>query len=230
MWVIEFIDNAESKSNKAYNFHSIRKILTQAHLVIRFISSIAQPKDNPKMLRNLMRAQEKAHDLEILKKAQLSLPEEDDILAIELFLLLLYQVYIPKRYDTVFFQAIREEVAWFLHPLFQEAQNKYPDSPDKVIQIFQNSSQALNLLWKSELYNQLHEDDPQIFLSWDRVEASEWLKKVAIGKAGWCPLMRVKTVLHGTLMTDFMITCVKFWTYRKVLKAKTTKQKSAQEE
>ncbi len=217
MEITELINRAESTSRKPCSLNNLKRILAQVHLVIRFITSIAQPKDNPKMLRNLMKAQEKAHDLEIFKKAQLSLKEKDDIAAIELYLLRLYQTFIPKRYDEVFFQAIREEVSWFLHPLFLEALNKYPGNPDKVIQIFQDSSRTLNLLWKSEFYNQMHEKDSQFFLSWDRINASEEMKKVAIGKAGWCPLMRVKTTVYGTLMTDFMITCVKFWTYRKVL-------------
>lgn len=212
----ELIRTSKQDSIK-FQFEFFHKRVNQARLIIRFILGFAQKKNNTKMLRNFMKAQEKAHDLEIFKKAQLSYKEKNDITATEDYLLDLYRAFIPKRYDVLVFQALQEEITWFLYPLFLECIRRYPWNPDKVIQIFQNSTQTLNLLWKSVDYNQLHENDSQIFLSWDKIEASEELKSLAIGKAGWCPLMRVKTVLHGTLMTDFMITCVKFWTYRKVL-------------
>jgi len=218
------MNTAELINSVAYNppsslrLGSLRKRIAQVRIVIRFISGFIQEKDDAKMLRNFMKAQERAHDLEIFKRAQVSHSrEKNDIEAVEDYLLPLYQAFTPKRYDVLIFQALREEITWFIYPLFLEAIKKYPWDPDKVIHVFRDSVQTLNLLWKSVQYNQAHEDDSQIFLSWDKIEASEELKKVAIGKAGWCPLMRVKTVLHGTLMTDFMITCVKFWTYRKVL-------------
>lgn len=219
----ELINSVAHSPPSSLRLGSLRKRIAQVRIVIRFISGFIQNKDDAKMLRNFMKAQERAHDLEIFKRAQVSHSrEKNDIEAVEDYLLPLYQAFTPKRYDVLIFQALREEISWFIYPLFLEALKKYPGDPDKVIHIFRDSVQTLNLLWKSVQYNQAHEDDSQIFLSWDKIEASEELKKVAIGKAGWCPLMRVKTVLHGTLMTDFMITCVKFWTYRKVLQTKTT--------
>ncbi len=143
----ELMSHSESSSSFTFGLNGLRKRIAQVRLVVRFLSSLVQKKDDEKMLEKFMEAQEKAHDLEIFKRAHLSLPEvEDDIEAIGNFLAPLYQIYIPKRYDVLIFQALEEEITWFLYPLFLQALRQNPGNPDKIIQIFRDSTQTLNLL------------------------------------------------------------------------------------
>lgn len=219
MNVAELLVQPEKKT-----FLQMPSIIKQIRFGWRIMWQLLQWRNDTKMLAWFSKIQIGLWDKEIFELSRRSLTTEDDIEALTEYLVPLYRSGISARYDALLWQAVSEDITWFIHPLFNQVWLKFWNVPDRTISIFQEGVQILNLLGKDTYFNQMHEMDSPIFLAEDKIEATEELKKAKIGKVWWCPLMRVKSVVHWTLMTDFMITCVKFWTYRKVLQAKTIQQ------
>ncbi len=192
-------------------------VIKYIRLVCRLVSQVMNRRNDTKMIAWFSRTQIMLSDTEVFKISRESLNIWDDFEALGDYLVPVYQYWISSHYDPLLHQAISEDITWFVYPLFDEIWLKFGNTPDKVVEIFQNWTQVLNLLGKDTFFNQMHESDSPIFLIDDRIEATEELKRAKIGKVGWCPMMRVKSAIKWTLMTDFMITCVKFWIYRRVL-------------
>lgn len=74
----------------------------------------------------------------IRQLAQASLSIKNDITALKRFIIPVMQKSIIGRYYPVLEQGINGEIQNFIYPLFLEAFDKYPQSPQTVIAIFQN--------------------------------------------------------------------------------------------
>lgn len=171
------------------------------------------------MLQSLAQVISQYDEKRIIQLAQASLPTKNDINALKRFLIPVIQKSIIGRYYPVLEQGINGEVQNFIYPLFLEVFTKYPQSPQTVITIFQNWARVLNLLWKNFLFSEMAEVNKEnpIILIGDELVATHELREVVYWKSWWCPLMKTKGAIQWTLMTDFILMCVKFWAYRKSL-------------
>lgn len=198
---------------------SVLWLMFSIRWIVGTIIGFVQSRNDPTMLQAVAQVIAKYDTGKIRQLAQASLSIKNDITALKRFIIPVIQKSIIGRYYPVLEQGINGEIQNFIYPLFLEAFDKYPQSPQTVITIFQNWATVLNLLWKNFLFSEMAEvrkENPIILID-GQLTATRELREVGYWKAGWCPLMRGRWIIRWTLMTDFILLCVKFWTYRKTL-------------
>ncbi len=217
------LDNKHTRNRLPNN--ALLDLAQRVRFMSRLVFSVIQKRDDKKMTDIIRRNQSALTDEQIFQLAQISLRDEtDDLLSsLKKHLIKKYKTWIPAFYDALVNQAMSEEMTWFIYPLFREIWEKFHQDPDRVVKIFEEGSSKINLLGKRMSFNQQHEWDSPLIFTGEKIEATQELQKIRIWWMWWCPLMRAKSSAKCTLMTDFILSCVKFWTYRNYLLEQNSK-------
>lgn len=181
------------------------------------VMGLLAKRNDRKMLLDFQKLQTSLNEEKIKSIAQESLAENDDIAAIESYFIEFCRKNIGRFYYWLLQQAVEHEIAFYIYPLFVQS---WKWNIDEVVSLFERSTDTLNILWRNTSQNQwqifdIDGFDNPLFIIGDRICATEEFKKTVVWKLKWCPLMKIKSGVSWNLMTDFIISCIKFLAYRK---------------